>query len=183
MCYSHETSGCAIETERSCDDNVGAFALFFVMNSQREICVHPVSGRACVCFSPCTRTFNVFVWCRPRLAEGPDVIISTPARLLQHIKAGNVNLSQSLETIVVDEADLLLSFGFEGDMRGIIGHIPRICQGFLMSATLSEDVQNLKKLVLHNPVILKLEGSDTDDSGRLIQYFLRYFSVVLLLPL
>jgi len=76
--------------------------------------------------------------------------------------------------LVIDEADYLLSYGFESDVRQIKEYLPKILQGFLMSATLStvrsmlsfplsnqiyylrQDVQSLKELVLHSPVRLTL---------------------------
>ena len=45
------------------------------------------------------------------LRDKPDVIVATPAGLLTHIRQGDVNLKTSVETLVVDEADLVLSFG------------------------------------------------------------------------
>ena len=45
------------------------------------------------------------------LRDRPDVIVATPAGLLTHIRNGDVKLKESLETLVVDEADLVLSFG------------------------------------------------------------------------
>jgi len=45
------------------------------------------------------------------LRDRPDVIVATPAGLLTHIRTGDVSLKESLETLVVDEADLVLSFG------------------------------------------------------------------------
>ncbi|XP_041087927.1 probable ATP-dependent RNA helicase DDX56 [Polyodon spathula] len=52
-------------------------------------------------------------------------------------------------------------------------HLPKIYQAFLMSATFNEDVQSLKKLVLHNPVTLKLQGSQLPGSSQLTQYHIR----------
>lgn len=71
-------------------------------------------------------------------------------------------LSESLKMIIVDEADLLLSFGFEEDIKKIAKHLPKICQGFLASATLSEEVDTIKNLILHNPVILTIQESQAD---------------------
>jgi ATP-dependent RNA helicase DDX56/DBP9 len=45
------------------------------------------------------------------LRDRPDVIVATPAGLLTHIRNGDVQLKESMETLVVDEADLVLSFG------------------------------------------------------------------------
>lgn len=44
---------------------------------------------------------------KPLLNEMPDIVVSTPGRLLQHLKAGNLTLKRSLETLIIDEADLV----------------------------------------------------------------------------
>ncbi|XP_075962917.1 putative ATP-dependent RNA helicase DDX56 [Anarhichas minor] len=110
---------------------------------------------------------------RPILMEKPDVIVGTPSRVLAHLTAQNLVLHSSLETLVVDEADLLFSFGFEDDLKSLLCHLPKIYQAFLMSATFTEDVQALKALLLHNPVILKLQGSQLPDSSQLQQYSIK----------
>uniref|UniRef100_A0A7S4ABF3 RNA helicase n=2 Tax=Pseudo-nitzschia australis TaxID=44445 RepID=A0A7S4ABF3_9STRA len=109
------------------------------------------------------------------LRDRPDVIVATPAGLLTHIRNGDINLKDSMETLVVDEADLVLSYGYKDDVSEIIRSLPRICQGFLMSATLSPELNSLKKVVLHSPVVLKLENEDAnknDGSGHLTQFHL-----------
>eukprot|EP00250_Pteridium_aquilinum_P011749 c20282_g1_i1 orf=200-2047(-) len=106
---------------------------------------------------------------RAVLAGAPDIIISTPACLVMCIAEKVLRAStlhDSLLTLVLDEADLLLSYGYEDDIRSIAPHVPRKCQCLLMSATSSADVEKLKKLVLHNPVTLTLtdvEGKGEDD--------------------
>ncbi|XP_022536589.2 probable ATP-dependent RNA helicase DDX56 [Astyanax mexicanus] len=107
---------------------------------------------------------------KPILMEKPDIVVGTPSRVQVHISAQNLVLHSSLEMLVIDEADLLFSFGFEADLKNLICHLPKIYQAFLMSATLSDDVQALKELVLHNPVTLKLEGSNLPGSAQLQQY-------------
>ncbi|XP_032364040.1 putative ATP-dependent RNA helicase DDX56 [Etheostoma spectabile] len=110
---------------------------------------------------------------RPILMEKPDVVVGTPSRVLAHLNAHNLLLQSSLETLVVDEADLLFSFGFETDLKNLLCHLPKIYQSFLMSATLTEDVEALKELLLHNPVVLKLQGSQLPDSSQLQQYSIK----------
>ncbi|KAM8828227.1 putative ATP-dependent RNA helicase DDX56 isoform 1-T4 [Spinachia spinachia] len=110
---------------------------------------------------------------RPVLMEKPDVVVGTPSRVLAHLAAQNLVLHSSLEMLVVDEADLLFSFGFEADLKSLLCHLPKIYQSFLMSATFTEDVQALKELLLHNPVILKLQGSQLPDSSQLQQYTIK----------
>lgn len=46
------------------------------------------------------------------LAEKPDIVVSTPSKLLQHLKAKNMKLKQSLETLIIDEADLVSKFKY-----------------------------------------------------------------------
>ncbi|XP_061178453.1 probable ATP-dependent RNA helicase DDX56 [Saccostrea echinata] len=110
---------------------------------------------------------------KPMLMERPDIIVATPTRALAHIKAGNLDLKQSLELLIIDEADLLFSFGYEDDVKGILSQLPKIFQAFLMSATLSEDVRALKRMVLHNAVILKLEESQLPEASQLTQYHIK----------
>jgi ATP-dependent RNA helicase DDX56/DBP9 len=61
-----------------------------------------------------------------------------------------------LESLVIDEADLILSYGHDEDIRTIYGgnFLPKVYQSFLMSATMTDDVETLKGLALRNPVRL-----------------------------
>ena len=47
-------------------------------------------------------------------------MIGTVSRLLAHIEAGHVSLRDSLEILVIDEADLIFSFGYEDDLKKLI---------------------------------------------------------------
>lgn len=76
----------------------------------------------------------------------------------------------SLETIVIDEADLVFSFGFKDDLEKVLTKLPSIYQAILASATLSADVTELKRLVLHNPVVLKLEEPELAPVTQLTHY-------------
>ncbi|KAI9257975.1 P-loop containing nucleoside triphosphate hydrolase protein [Phascolomyces articulosus] len=108
---------------------------------------------------------------RPMLAEKPDIIVSTPSKVLAHLEADNMNLRESLEMLVIDEADLVLSFGYEQDVRKILTYLPKIYQSFLMSATFTQDIENLKQLVLRKPAILRLEEEE-DENDYLTQYMI-----------
>ena len=103
------------------------------------------------------------------LQSKPDILITTPAILVQELQAGTVDLS-SVKTLVIDEADLVLSYGYSNDVNTITLKMPKIFQGFLMSATLSPELEKFKKVVLHNPVVLKLEESQSQ--GHLQQFYL-----------
>ncbi|KAF7283821.1 hypothetical protein GWI33_022861 [Rhynchophorus ferrugineus] len=110
---------------------------------------------------------------RPLLIEKPDIIVATPTRALEHILAGNLNIKKTLEMIVIDEADLVFSFGYDKEVKQLLGHLPTIYQAILSSATLSEDVKALKKIVLHNPVTLKLEEPEIAPDSQLTHYLLK----------
>ncbi|XP_004349501.2 ATP-dependent RNA helicase dbp9 [Capsaspora owczarzaki ATCC 30864] len=110
---------------------------------------------------------------RHELLANPDIVIGTPSRIVAHIEAGHLDVRTSLQMIVVDEADLVFGFGYENDIKTLLRHLPRIVQAFLMSATLSPDVDSLKRLMLHSPVILKLQESQLPDADRLMQYVIK----------
>jgi ATP-dependent RNA helicase DDX56/DBP9 len=62
----------------------------------------------------------------------------------------------SLDSLIIDEADLILSYGHDDDIRAIFAgnFLPKVYQSFLMSATMTEDVEALKGLALRSPVRL-----------------------------
>eukprot|EP00041_Stephanoeca_diplocostata_P025231 m.656457 g.656457 ORF g.656457 m.656457 type:complete len:571 (-) comp22703_c0_seq2:2776-4488(-) len=109
------------------------------------------------------------------LLEKPDILIGTPSRVLSHVQAGHIDLSESIKTIVIDEADLVLSFGHEEDVVKLLTLVPPIRQNLLMSATLGSEVDALKKLVLRRPVVLKLEESDLPAQDQLVQQTISCF--------
>ncbi|KAK2753079.1 ATP-dependent DNA/RNA helicase [Onygenales sp. PD_40] len=101
---------------------------------------------------------------RSTLADLPDVVISTPARAIANINSSALSL-EHLSHLVIDEADLVLSYGYEEDMQSLAKAAPRGVQTFLMSATLTSEVDTLKGLFCRNPVILKLEEKEDEGAG------------------
>eukprot|EP01100_Stratorugosa_tubuloviscum_P012022 TRINITY_DN5528_c0_g1_i1.p1 TRINITY_DN5528_c0_g1~~TRINITY_DN5528_c0_g1_i1.p1 ORF type:complete len:741 (-),score=312.16 TRINITY_DN5528_c0_g1_i1:150-2234(-) len=106
----------------------------------------------------------------PRLQEDPDILIATPGRLNDHLKAGNTFISRSLMMLVLDEADLMLSYGYEKNLHSLFQQLPPACHCFLMSATLNDDVERLKKLALHSPAVLQLY--EPKAVSKLAQYYI-----------
>uniref|UniRef100_A0A915K2P9 RNA helicase n=1 Tax=Romanomermis culicivorax TaxID=13658 RepID=A0A915K2P9_ROMCU len=107
---------------------------------------------------------------KPILTTLPDIIVGTPNRLLIHLQANTICLKDSLEFLVVDEADLVLSFGYEDEMKQLVEYLPENVQSFLTSATLDDNVTLLKKLFLHNPVTLRLQETSLPSPNQLFQY-------------
>jgi len=109
---------------------------------------------------------------RSLLAESPDIVIATPARASLNLNTSALSL-EDLAHLVIDEADLLLSYGYDEDLQSVSKAIPNGVQTFLMSATLTIEVEKIKGLFCRNPVVLKLEERD-DDGGGVSQYVVRY---------
>lgn len=115
---------------------------------------------------------------RSMLSTAPSILVSTPSRLLPHLDAQAISLKESLQVLVIDEADLVLSFGYTQEVERLAReHLPTTVQTLLMSATLSVEMDGLKQLVLRNPVILKLEEGEDEgikgDAAGLQQYVIR----------
>ncbi|EFN55662.1 hypothetical protein CHLNCDRAFT_23258 [Chlorella variabilis] len=110
---------------------------------------------------------------RAACATAGQLVVTTPAKLAQALREGVLTphmLEERLQVLVLDEADLLLSYGYEEDVQALAPHVPRSTQCLLMSATSSEDVDRLTKLVLHSPVALNLLGQATGEGGE-IEHF------------
>ncbi|KAL4785427.1 putative ATP dependent RNA helicase [Aspergillus varians] len=105
---------------------------------------------------------------RSMLADYPDIVVSTPARVIANLGSSALSLD-NLTHLVIDEADLVLSYGYEDDINALSKAIPRGVQTFLMSATLTAEVDTLKGLFCRSPAILKLE--DKDDKGADVSQF------------
>lgn len=97
--------------------------------------------------------------------QGVNILIATPGRLLELINSNAVSLS-SIETLVLDEADKMLNLGFKEEVNKIIALLPKKRQNVLFSATLSKDLEQINQILLHEPVIIKIE--DEEDSLDLI---------------
>src|SRR5256714_5864996 len=89
------------------------------------------------------------------LRKGVDVIVATPGRLLDHIERGNVSFD-SLEVLVLDEADRMLDMGFAPQINRVVDEIPRYRQTLLFSATMPPEVEALARKYLLEPVVVQV---------------------------
>jgi len=96
---------------------------------------------------------------KKKLKEGVDILIATPGRLLEHIESG-LSLN-SVEIMVLDEADRMLDMGFTKDIRKIHPLLPKRHQTLLFSATFSEKVRKLSKLILTKPAFIETAKKNT----------------------
>ncbi len=92
------------------------------------------------------------------LRQAP-VIVACPGRLLDLINQGLADLSQ-VDTLVLDEADRMLDMGFAPDIRRIVSRLTGKRQTMLFSATMPDQIRNLTREYLINPVEVKAETAD-----------------------
>lgn len=92
--------------------------------------------------------------------QGVNVLVATPGRLLELVDSKAVHLS-SIETLVLDEADKMLNLGFKEEVNKIIALLPEKRQNILLSATLNADLQHIHQILLHDPVVIKIEEEES----------------------
>ncbi|HKC17779.1 MAG TPA: DEAD/DEAH box helicase [Steroidobacteraceae bacterium] len=101
------------------------------------------------------RTVLIFGGVSPKpqvqaLAQGVDIVIATPGRLLDHLQMKLVDLSH-IEVLVLDEADRMLDMGFIRPIRRLIAALPKQRQNLLFSATFSNEIRELARGILRDP--------------------------------
>jgi ATP-dependent RNA helicase RhlE len=94
--------------------------------------------------------------------QGVNILVATPGRLLELVDSNAVHLS-AIETLVLDEADKMLNLGFKEEVNKIISLLPGKRQNILLSATLNDDIRLIHQVLLHDPVVIKIE----DEEGSL----------------
>ncbi len=85
------------------------------------------------------------------LERGVDILVATPGRLNDLCNQGHIDLS-GIETFVLDEADRMLDMGFIHDVRKVIARLPEKRQTLLFSATMPQEIAELSRTILVNPV-------------------------------
>ncbi|MEM9997952.1 MAG: DEAD/DEAH box helicase, partial [Bacteroidota bacterium] len=93
-----------------------------------------------------------------RLRRGVDVVVGTPGRLLDLISQGALDLS-AVQTVVLDEADEMLSMGFADDLEAILDATPAERQTVLISATMPSGIRSLAKKYLNDPEVCQVKHS------------------------
>ena len=94
------------------------------------------------------------------LRQGPQIVVGTPGRLLDHLKRGTLDLSK-LSGLVLDEADEMLRMGFIEDVETIMAQIPDGHQTALFSATMPEAIRRITKRFMKEPQEVRIQSSVT----------------------
>ncbi|KAJ8122197.1 hypothetical protein ONZ43_g1546 [Nemania bipapillata] len=100
---------------------------------------------------------------RSMLASTPHIVVATPSRASAGLKISP--WVSSLKMLVIDESDLVLSYGYEEDLNTLATSIPKGVQAVLTSATISSDVDRLKDRFCKNPTILDLNEPEAEGEG------------------
>ncbi len=95
-----------------------------------------------------------------KLRGGVDVLVATPGRLLD-LEHQNALKLDSVEILVLDEADRMLDMGFIHDIRRVLAKLPPRRQNLLFSATFSDDIKALAEKLLHNPLEIEVARRNT----------------------
>jgi len=98
------------------------------------------------------------------MRAGVDVLVATPGRLLDHLKAPYATL-RNIEFLVLDEADRMLDMGFLPDIKRILKLVPAKRQTLLFSATMPPPIATLTREMLHNPLTIDLGRRSTPAVG------------------
>lgn len=98
------------------------------------------------------------------LRRGVHIVVATPGRLKDLIEQGAINLS-TVKTVVLDEADEMISMGFKDDLEFILksthseksnDSVRASCQTWLFSATMSQEIRKISSLYLSNPKTVEI---------------------------
>src|SRR3954469_3657195 len=110
------------------------------------------------------------------LQRGVDIVVATPGRAVDHLTRGSVRFD-SVETVVLDEADEMLDMGFAEDLEAILGGLPETRQTALFSATLPRQVKPLAERHLKDPVRIAVhaerEAAGEEARVRQVAYVVR----------
>lgn len=93
------------------------------------------------------------------LRGGTDILVATPGRLLDLIASNAIKLDK-VKTLILDEADRMLSLGFTEELTNLLALLPKQKQTLLFSATFPEQVKVLTNNLLNNPIEIQLQSAD-----------------------
>jgi ATP-dependent RNA helicase DeaD len=94
-----------------------------------------------------------------QLKRGVDVVVGTPGRLMDLMRRSVLDLSH-VQTVVLDEADEMLSMGFIEDIESILSEIPETRQMALFSATLPPAIRKLADKFMHDPHSITIQNKE-----------------------
>ncbi|CAH8500969.1 putative ATP-dependent RNA helicase ddx56, variant 2 [Schistosoma haematobium] len=152
-----------------------------VLAPTKELCSQVASNIKCLCKYAAKSISSVDIstghdidQIKPLILENPDIIIGTPSRLMKVLRSGILSL-KDLRCIVVDEADLIFTFGYEAEIRDLRSYLPAKVQAILMSATLDDTSKVIRRYLVKNADWVRVELPDEaflPGDSQLTQYII-----------
>lgn len=96
------------------------------------------------------------------LEHGAHIVVGTPGRIRDHLGRGSIRLN-SVQTLVLDEADRMVDMGFYEAIAGIVSACPARRQTLLFSATYADDIRQASANFLRHPVEIKTQAQHDDS--------------------
>ncbi len=99
-----------------------------------------------------------------KIQQGATIVVGTPGRVVDHLQKKSIKL-ENLKTVILDEADEMMSMGFRDELETILAAIPRKnAQTWLFSATMEKDVRRVADTYLRNPKQVQINKTDVIPS-------------------
>ncbi|GIN22171.1 MAG TPA: ATP-dependent helicase [Bacillus bacterium] len=105
------------------------------------------------------------------LKKGPQIVVGTPGRVLDHIKRRTLKLGK-VHTVILDEADEMLNMGFIDDIESILETVPEERQTLLFSATMPEPIRRIGERFMKSPELIKVQAREM-TVPLIEQYFIK----------
>ncbi|KAH3688299.1 hypothetical protein WICPIJ_000707 [Wickerhamomyces pijperi] len=106
------------------------------------------------------------------LKQRPDIVIATPGRFIDHMRNSASFNTDTVEILIIDEADRMLEEGFQKELTEILEILPTKRQTLLFSATMNSRIKSLVQLSLNKPVRIMIDPPKKAATG-LTQEFVR----------
>ena len=91
------------------------------------------------------------------LKRNPQIVVATPGRFMDHMRRNTISLSK-IQTVILDEADEMLSMGFIEDIETILQEIPTERQTLLFSATMPKRIQHISQKFMKSPLLVAVQN-------------------------
>ncbi len=98
------------------------------------------------------------------IKRGAHIVVGTPGRIMDHIERGTLKLD-TIQTVILDEADEMLRMGFIDAVEWILKHTPASRQTALFSATMPKEVHRIAKTYLNDPVEVIIKQKTTTNTN------------------
>ena len=165
---SGKTSACGIPLADMVDREINDIQALILVPT-RELALQYVDELALICKSAGISAFAIYGGFpmniqKAKLAEGVQILVATPGRLIDHLYNSTLTLEQ-VRYVVLDEADEMLNMGFIEDVKFILSCIMNRHQTLLFSATMPDAVNTLANTFLKDPVRIELNRQDVSPQS------------------